>query len=355
MELKRKHWRAGMIILVCAVFLRLFGGGLMGLIVDLLTSPEAVSLMLYLETGRIIRPAEPETVIQFGAVTEATEKTEATEATQTPAPPADTTPTPTQVQMSEETAAVFAPEDAQLVQVNSVCGYEADVNSYLNKTLSWDLKQDGPTVLILHSHGTESYTKTEDYPEHTPYRTRDVGHNVVSVGDRLVQILEAGGIHVIHDRVMHDDPSYNDAYGNARASIAHILDKYPSIRLVLDLHRDSVEDSDGKQVSIATTVNGKRSARLMMVVGTDASGLTHPKWPENMSLAVKLHAQLEKNSPGICRPISFRSQRFNQDLSPGALIVEVGTAGNTRQEALLAVEQLGQAILDIAAGTVTDG
>ena len=92
----------------------------------------------------------------------------------------------------------------------------------------------------------------------------------------------------------------------------------------------------------------------MMVVGTDASGLTHPRWPENMSLAVKLHAKLEKNAPGICRPISFRSQRFNQDLSPGALIVEVGSAGNTRQEALLAVEILGQAILDIAGGATVE-
>ena len=120
---------------------------------------------------------------------------------------------------------------------------------------------------------------------------------------------------------------------------------------MLDIHRDAVEASDGEQLGF--TVGS--AAQLMLVVGTDASGLSHPGWPENMSLAVKLHAQLEKNTPGICRPISFRSQRFNQDLSPGALIVEVGAAGNTRQEALEAVELLGQAVIDLAQGAAYRG
>ena len=79
----------------------------------------------------------------------------------------------------------------------------------------------------------------------------------------------------------------------------------------------------------------------------------HPKWQENMSLAVKLHAQLEKTCPGICRPISLRSQRFNQDLSTGALSIEVGAAGNTRQEALGGAEILAQAIIALSRGTVS--
>ena len=120
---------------------------------------------------------------------------------------------------------------------------------------------------------------------------------------------------------------------------------------MLEIHRDAVESSNGEQLGFTTTVNGRETARLMMVVGSDAGGLTHPNWPENMSLAVKLHAQLEKLAPGSCRPISFRSQRFNQDLSPGALIVEVGAAGNTQAEALAAAELLGQAILDLAKGS----
>ena len=123
--------------------------------------------------------------------------------------------------------------------------------------------------------------------------------------------------------------------------------------MVLDIHRDSVENKDGKQVRMTVKAGKETSAQLMLVVGTDVN-LKHPDWPENMALAVKLHAQLEKNTPGICRPISFRKQRFNQDLSGGALIVEVGSAGNTRQEALLAGRLLAEAILDISYGATTN-
>ncbi len=327
----------GAAVIVCALVLRLFGGGGMDQMVKALSSPEVLSVIMLLETGRIVRP---EQIIQ-------------TEPTQ----PEASLPPETEVTEPEQTIprvtaqAVFAPDDTELVEVNSVCGYETDLSTWLKQPLKWDLTADTPTVLILHTHGTESYTKTEDYQESSQYRTLDVGHNVVSIGDRLVQVLQTGGIQVVHDRTMHDHPSYSNSYNQAREAMAAYLEKYPSIRLVLDIHRDSVEDKDGDQVRFVTRVNGKDTGQLMMVVGTDAGGLTHPDWPENMSLAVKLHAQLEKNAPGICRPISFRTQRFNQDLSPGALIVEVGSAGNTRQEALLAAEQLGKAILELAAGT----
>ena len=106
-----------------------------------------------------------------------------------------------------------------------------------------------------------------------------------------------------------------------------------------------------QQVGYTVDSGGQASAQLMMVVGTDANGLDHPNWHENMALAVKLHAQLEKNTPGICRPISFRSQRFNQDLSTGALIVEVGAAGNTHGEAMEAVRLLAQAVIELSQGT----
>ena len=72
-----------------------------------------------------------------------------------------------------------------------------------------------------------------------------------------------------------------------------------------------------------------------------------------MALAAKLHAQLEKRFPGICRPISFRTERFNQDLSAGALLIEVGAAGDTLEEALVAVGALAEGIADLALGTIT--
>ena len=208
-------------------------------------------------------------------------------------------------------------------------------------------------MLIVHSHATESYANMEDYEESSAYRTLDKNYNVVAIGAALRQALEAKGIGVLHDTTLHDHPSYSDSYGYSRETVQAYLDKYPSIAMVLDIHRDSVENKDGEQVRLTAKSGSETTARLMMVVGTDVN-LKHPSWPENMALAVKLHAQLEKNTPGICRPISFRKQRFNQDLSPGTLIVEVGSAGNTRQEALLAGRLLAEGILDISHGTTTN-
>lgn len=333
MDVEKMSLRIGAIAVACAVLLRLGTNGSFNAVVKALSSPEAISVMLFLETGRVVKPVAPES------------PTSSTAPTESAPPPPETQP--------EEPAAlpVFAKEDAALVEVNSVCGYHADLPDLLQKPLSWNLKQQAPTVLILHSHGTESYTKTEDYAESSPYRTLDTGYNVVSIGEELKKILEAGGIRVLHDTTMHDYPSYSGSYSQAREQIQKYLSEYPSIALVLDIHRDSVENSAGKQVVYTTQYQGRRIAQLMMVVGTDANGLTHPNWPQNMALAVKMHALLEKNCPNICRPISFRSQRFNQDLSTGAMLIEVGSAGNTREQALGAVEILGKTILELSQGT----
>ena len=320
--------------LLCAVILRLGTAGFFNPVVEFFTSETVAEILWFLETGRRLPPPEvPETTVP------------------TTQPPETLAPTqPTEVSLPESSAPADR-WDAGSVQINSYCGYEPQVEAWLEQPLDWQLRTEVPTVLILHSHATESYENTEGYEESSAYRTRDLHRNVVSVGDYLVQLLENAGIHVLHDRQLHDHPSYSDAYGNSRASVQQYLKQYPSIRLVLDLHRDAVADNSGKQLSY--TVPGTDVAKLMLVVGSDAGGLSHSKWPENMSLAVKLHAQLEQLLPGICRPISFRSQRYNQDLSPGALIVEVGAAGNTRQQALKGAEYLAKAIIGLASGTAS--
>lgn len=321
MKLEQKSLKLGALVIGMAALLRLAGSGALTPVLQLLVQPETVSVLMFMETGRVVRPL--------------TTQPDATEVTQPP----------------EEIDAGLTPEDAALVEVNSVCGYEVDLQSMLEMPLAWDLTQPGPTVLILHSHGTESYQQTEQYQESSPYRTLDEGYNVVSVGRRIAQILEAGGVEVVHDTTLHDYPSYSGAYNSARQAIEDYMEDYPTIRLVLDIHRDSVENNAGEQIRYTVQDGGETVAQVMLVVGTDASGLEHPNWRENMALAVKLHAQLEKKVPGICRPISFRSQRFNQDMSSGALLIEMGSAGNTRQEAMLAAERTASAILSLAKGT----
>lgn len=292
--------------------------------VKLLTSRTAAAVIIFLETGHILRQMPSAQDPQPAQPTETTVPT---------APP--------------ETAPSFSSSDAALVKLNNYCGYQPDVPAWLENPLHWDLQQAEPTVLILHSHATEGYINTKK----GNYRTKNTGENMVSVGDLLAQKLEAAGIRVIHDRTLHDSPSYNAAYENSRASAKKYLQQYPSIALILDLHRDSVADSNGNQIKYTVQTPKGTAAKMMLVVGTDAGGLSHNNWPENMSLAVKLQAHLNKQCPQICRPISFRTQRFNQDLSTGALLVEMGSAGNDRQEALVAAEYLAQAIADLAKGT----
>ena len=335
MEAERRSLQIGTVVVIGALLLRLISGGALEALAQVFAKPQVASFLLYLETGRVIRPAAPQ--IPPETIPEETEA-----------------PTEAPTQPEEVVSPVFSPEDVSLVDIRNYCGYEADTEALLTQPLSWDLKQDAPTVLILHSHGSESYENTEGYEASSAYRTLDSRYNMVSVGERVAELLEEAGIRVIHDRTLHDYPSYNGSYDNARAAIQSYLSQNPEISLVLDLHRDAAETADGGQFRSTVTTTKGDAAQLMLVVGTDAGGLAHPNWEQNLSLAVKLHAQLEKTVPGICRSISFRSQRFNQDLSTGGVLVEVGAAGNTRQEALLAAEYLAYTIIALASGATAN-
>lgn len=244
----------------------------------------------------------------------------------------------------------FRGEDAGQVEMDDLAGLSPDLQALVQLPLEWDLADGEPRVLILHTHATESYTQSgEDYPESARYRTLSEEHNMVSIGEAVAQVLEATGIGVIHDRQLHDHPSYNGSYAQSRQSAGRVLEQHPTIRLILDLHRDASAQGS-RQLRTQAEVGGQTCAQLMLVVGTDASGQDHPRWQENLALALKLHILLQRQYPGIMRPVNLRSQRFNQDLLPGALLVEVGAAGNTREEALRAARILGEGICALSGG-----
>ncbi len=251
----------------------------------------------------------------------------------------------------------FSAGDLEYVRVQYAvdCAYRPDLEDLLLKPLSWDLRAEEPTVLIVHTHASESYTREpgQNYTENADYRTLNEAYNMLAVGDFLAELLEAAGISVIHDRQLHDYPSYTESYGNSRDSVRELLAQYPSIQVVLDLHRDAAENADGSQYATACDVDGKTVAQLMLVVGTNASGNYHPDWQENLAAALKLQALLEQLAPGITRPTILRAQRFNHDLSQGAMIVEVGTAGNTLEEAMGAIPILAQALVALVQGATS--
>lgn len=325
MDQERRAIRWGVVIILLAAVWRIAAGFDIG---SFLHSPDTAAFLISMGTGRVVR------------------------LTAQAAQPAVTDPEPsTQQTLPEQPALCFSADDSQLLDTYDMCGLSVDMASLLTQPLDWNLAGTEPTVLILHTHTTESYTQQQtDYKEIAAFRTLDEENNMIQVGEHVAQLLRQQGIQVLHDTTLHDYPSYTGSYNNSRQTVKKYLEQYPSIQVVLDLHRDAAEHDNGSQMATEATVDGKDAAQLMLVVGTNAGGLLHPNWQENMALAAKLQTLLEKQWPGVCRPICFRSERFNQDLLPGALLVEVGAAGNTLEEALVAADCLAWALSQLSRG-----
>ncbi|MCD7917585.1 MAG: stage II sporulation protein P [Clostridiales bacterium] len=230
---------------------------------------------------------------------------------------------------------------------NNTDGKTVNVSALLSGELPLKLQsaEAGPQILIMHTHTTEAYAMSGDdvYTETDTSRTTDENYNMVRIGEEMKAVFEACGLSVIHDTTTYDYPSYNGSYGRSLAGIQAYLEEYPTIAVVLDVHRDALIGSDGTAYATTTEVGGESVAQVMLVVGTNDSGLEHPNWTDNMAVAVRLQAAMVSLSPGLARDIDLRSQRFNQHLTTGSVLVEVGTSGNTLQEALAGARLFAQA------------
>ena len=209
-------------------------------------------------------------------------------------------------------------------------------------------EEEGPKVLIVHTHGSEAYTMPpgQEYEASGECRTTDCAFNVVRVGDELAAVLEEAGIEVLHDATLHDYPEYSGAYGRSLTAAEKAMEEYPSISLVLDIHRDAISDADGSPYKVVSNVAGVNAAQMSFIIGTDGGGLEHPEWRENLKLAAAVQQRLLEDYPTLMRPISVRNSRYNQHVSPGALLVEMGAAGNSLDEALLSARLLGEALAE---------
>ncbi len=230
---------------------------------------------------------------------------------------------------------------------NDTGGKTVDVSALLSGELPLKLQsaEAGPQILIMHTHTTEAYAMSGDdvYTETDTSRTTDENYNMVRIGEERMSVFEAWGLSVIQDTTTYDYPSYNGSYGRSLAGIQAYLEEYPTIAVVLDVHRDALIGSDGTAYATTTEVGGESVAQVMLVVGTNDSGLEHPNWTDNMAVAVRLQAAMLSLAPDLARDIDLRSQRFNQHLTTGSVLVEVGTSGNTLQEALAGARLFAQA------------
>lgn len=220
--------------------------------------------------------------------------------------------------------------------------YDIDIQGLLRDGPATQLPADQPQILIIHTHSSEAYTPAgaDLYAASDTCRTEDTNYNIVRVGDVLTASFENAGLNVLHDRTIYDYPSYTGSYSRSGDAILSYLEQYPSIRIVIDLHRDAL-CSDSVVYKTVAEIPDTACSQVMILCGTDSNGLYHPYWKDNLRLAVYMQNAVNEAHPTLMRPITLVNERYNQHLTTGSLIVEVGSSGNTLQEAINAVQLFG--------------
>ncbi len=218
-----------------------------------------------------------------------------------------------------------------------------------NMDMTIDTKSDDYKILIYHTHSTEAFADS---------REGERSDTVVGIGDYLAQILEEEyGVKVYHDDSAYDIVSgeldRSAAYDYARAGVSDILNKYPSIEVVIDLHRDGVAED----TRLVTDINGKPTAQIMFLNGMsrlnrngDIGYLPNAHKLENIAFALQLYLTAQANYEGLMRRIFIRGYRYNLDLAGRALLVELGGQTNTVEEAKNAMEPFAAILYKVLSG-----
>ena len=229
--------------------------------------------------------------------------------------------------------------------------YDLDIKNLLSSPARCKIKKNaGYQVLLVHTHTTESYAEkdSDSYSKKYNPRTTDKSESVVAVGDEIEKKLNAAGIRTLHITTYHDYPEYTGAYNRARETIKKYLKKYPSIEMVIDVHRDSMTQDDGTKIKPTATVNGKKAAQVMIIKGCDNEGkLDFDGWRDNSIIAVQLQKQMADKYEGLARPLYFAPFRYNMDLTPNSLLIEFGTDVNTLSEARYSGQMVGNCLVNV--------
>lgn len=204
-----------------------------------------------------------------------------------------------------------------------------------------------PQILIYHTHSQEEFKNSNGNDLTT----------IIGVGEHLAKVLkEQFGYNVIHDTSTYDIVNgkldRNEAYNQSRVGVKKILDKYPSISLILDIHRDGVNEN----TRLVTEVNGKSTAQVMFFNGMSRFKTTgnidylyNPYLYENLALSLQMKINAEAYYPGFARHNYVNAYKYNLDLCKQSMLIEVGAQTNTYQEAKNAAEPLAR-LIDIVMG-----
>lgn len=230
---------------------------------------------------------------------------------------------------------------------NVTADTEIDVEEILNSDFSLPITDfSEPLVLIYHTHSTESYLPVNKGVFSSDYPTRNdsKNSNMIRIGEEICNILESNGIRTIHDRKIHDK-QYTGAYDRSRETINGILEKYPSIIITLDIHRDAIYYDDVTRIKPTAEIDGKKAAQLMIIAGAEGGTITDfPNWQTNLSFALNLHNYVNTQYKDLMKPVYFCNRKYNMDITPYSLLIETGTDVNTLEEAAYSARLLGSAL-----------
>ncbi len=236
------------------------------------------------------------------------------------------------------------------VSVNNKTDESISIKNLLNKTPEYKkITKDEPYILVYHTHTTEGYELLDLgwYSNQYNSRTKDSRKNMVRVGEELVKVLENAGYKVIHDKTVYDS-SYNGAYARSLVSVEKYLEKYPSIVITLDVHRDAIHYDNGTKSKPTAEINGKKAAQVMIISGCEGDGVEDfPEWKDNLNFAIHLQKEVEENYNGLMRPIFFCNRKYNMNVTPCSLLLEFGTDANTLEEAVYSASLIGKSISEM--------
>lgn len=231
---------------------------------------------------------------------------------------------------------------------NSTNHSNEEVMNIISQKPNISLKLDGTVeVLILHTHATECYNPYDSgvFDKSIPSRSSDNSNNMVAVGAVLAKELKALGVGVVHCDTQHD-VTFNGAYGREAQTVAEYLKKYPNIKIIIDLHRDAIEPDANTRVKPTVIINGKKAAQIMILSGCDNGNMNFPDWSENLRLNALLESHIENSYPGLTKPVFFNYSKYNQNLSTGATLIEMGSHANTLEEAKYTAKLIAKPIYD---------
>ncbi len=235
------------------------------------------------------------------------------------------------------------------VYISNQSGASLDIYKDITNPLEFSVeKSNEPQILIYHTHATESYMTDESqyYTDFDEPRSEDTELNIVKIGEIISTRLNEAGYTALHDKTLHDGPSYSGSYSRSAETVKSYLQQYPSIKIVIDIHRDSISSGKSDKVAPVIEVDSKEAAQVMIVMGSETGTIEdHPSWRENVRLATKLQFVLENMYPQLARAMLLKSSKYNQNLSTGSILIEVGSDANTLEQAKYSAELLSKALI----------